>query len=187
MLKILLPLSLAISVASAVPILTVGPISVSGGGTYYESLGDSSVIESFSGTNGIDSVFMSGGGEGGPDGGIGFGDATPADVFGGSASIDAVGSSYFSFSLASGMLTIDNSVGTAIASADIVGYANITNIVYDNPEVPELGYTETFAIVPTAEPGTAWLLLAGLAALIVMRSKRPTTSLSTSEPSSALE
>jgi hypothetical protein len=175
MLRGILFFSFALAIASGGPI-GVGPIPVSGGGTYSQSFGDAGITEFFSGNNGTDGVSFSGGGEAGPRGGIGYGTGPgvfDADGISG-ASIDGTSSKYFTFNVGGGggSMTLYDSLNNVIATANLQGYIVITGITYENPAVPLLGYTETFLITPTPEPGTSWMMLVGLAAMAVAARRR---------------
>jgi MYXO-CTERM domain-containing protein len=168
MLKAILLFSFTIATASAIPI--VGPISVTGGGSQYFSLGDGGVTQNFSGTNGTDSVSVFGSGELGPDGSAGYGNANGSFVFSGEAQIDSFSSDYFEFGVGggSGSLTLYTSAEVPIITAELIGYVTITSFSY-LPPCCLSGYTETFAITPTPEPSSGWLGLIGIVALAARR------------------
>jgi hypothetical protein len=172
MLKILLPFALASTVIAGP--LIVGPVPVSGGAMLSNSRGDIFITEQFSGTNGSDSVSLyssgiyavPGSGSGSPGGPFGDGGCIAC------VRIDAVTSHYFSFFIGGdggSSLTLFDSSHNVIASASLIGYIYITSFTYYDPSNLFLGSTETFAIVPTPEPGTIGLVLLGLVALPLTR------------------
>lgn len=153
--------------------VTVGPIPVTGSGNDSNFFGTGGVTESFSGSNGVDSVSMSGGGSYGPDGGPGFGIANGSFLFsaGFGAHIDSMVSPYFSFFIGNGggNLTLFDSAHNVISTADLIGYVSMSGRSYYNPAIPFMGFEETFTITSTAplpEPGAAWLTLAGFFLLL---------------------
>lgn len=68
-------------------------------------------------------------------------------------------------------MTLFTSTGAVIVSDALSGYITNINIIYDNPQVPLLGYTETFTIASSPEPGTSWLAGLGLVG-VVAKGKR---------------
>jgi hypothetical protein len=56
-----------------------------------------------------------------------------------------------------------------LITAPLIGYILVTGIIYTIAGIPEAGFTQTFNIISTPEPGTAWLAFLGITALGVRR------------------
>jgi hypothetical protein len=166
--------ALIAAAASGTPIIVTDPIPVNGSGELEVSPGLSFISEIFSGTNGIDSVFMSAQGLAEADG-VGYGTSYNEDDFSGTARVDGPGGGfggpYFSFSLLGdpGSITINDSTDNPlITAADLIETVVVDCIIYNDP-APFSGYTEYFSITSIPEPATVWLVLM---ALILIISKR---------------
>jgi hypothetical protein len=153
--------------------LTVGPINVNGSGEIDHSGGDTFITESFSGSNGTDSVSVSFSGEllvwvgtAEIDGieacdQVGFGLCLAGASF--NRSLDDPGS----------VVIVHTSDNTPIATAIINGAMTDVKFSSNGSCGPApFNYCETYTISPIPEPSTAWPIVAGLAALAAVRVRR---------------
>jgi hypothetical protein len=166
--------------ASAGPILVTDPISLTGSGTWSFSFIGGEMIQSASasGNNGADSAGFSYisdcAGAGGPSVEVSVNGGC-AVATGMGAEIDDVFSSLFSIQLGAGgtgLLELYDSNHDLLASADVIGWINVTTLVYNGPPGdPGMSGDGAFAIAAVPEPPTWLPLLLGMAWLI---KRRPT-------------
>lgn len=166
-------LLLALSVAaSANPIMAGAAIPLTGGGFWYsdpaDMIGNQSV--SAGGDNGVDSVSFSYTstclGAAGPN--ISVSTLAIGCAYG-TALLDGVSSSYFSAFVSGGTGSIDvfDSGGDLLASADLIGWINVTSISYSG--LGDRIVNGTFIISPVPEPATFLLMALGFVACIVKK------------------
>jgi hypothetical protein len=148
------------------PLIISQPIPLTGGGSWFQSLGDSGVSANASGASGADSVNFSYSCGFGGFAGVGALVGLTGACWG-RASVDdgtsGMGSNYFSVSIwgdGGGSLELLDSRDNVMASVSLAAYIVPLWQQYDLPQEGQ----GTFAVVPNPEPGTILLVAtAGLA------------------------
>ncbi|MGA2715302.1 MAG: hypothetical protein ABSG41_19550 [Bryobacteraceae bacterium] len=168
------------AVACASPITVTNPIPLTGSGSWTSAFPGIEVTSaSASGSNGVDFASFSYtsdcAGAGSPSVGVTVnGGCGMATGFG--ADIDTVQSDFFSVDLfadtGTGLLDIYDSSDDLLASADLIGWINITSIVESGPPGnPAQDVDGTFAITPAPEPKT--YLTLGFGLIWIVKFRRP--------------